>query len=68
MNQTNLARWIEQAESRSVCELAQAEPGLFKVWATVSGARRTATEMRKTSLLGRLCHRRSPVERRRAAA
>jgi hypothetical protein len=68
MNQTNLARWIEQAESRSVCELAQAEPGLFKVWATVSGARRTATEMRKTSLLGRLCHRRSPAGRMRAAA
>jgi hypothetical protein len=68
MNQTKLAGWIEQAESRSVCELAQAEPGLFKVWATASDARRTATEMRKTGLLGRLCHRRSPVERMRAAA
>jgi hypothetical protein len=68
MNQTNLTTWIEQAEARSVCELAQAEPGLFKVWPTASGARRTAIVIRKTSLLGRLCHRRSPVESMRAAA
>jgi hypothetical protein len=68
MNQMKLARWIEQAEARSVCELAQAEPGLFKVWATASGARRTSTETRMIGLLGRLCHRRGPVERMRAAA
>jgi hypothetical protein len=68
MNQTKLAKWIEQAESRSVCELAQAEPGLFKQSATPSDAQRTSTETRMIGLLGRLCHRRGPVERMRAAA
>lgn len=68
MNQTKLASWIEQAEARSVCELAQAEPGLFKQSAMPSGAHRTATDMRKTGLLALLCHRRGRVERMGAAA
>src|SRR5690349_11460606 len=31
MNQKKIASWIEQAEARSICELATAEPNLFKM-------------------------------------
>jgi hypothetical protein len=36
MNQTKLANWIEQAEARRVCDLAKADPNLFKVSARLS--------------------------------
>ena len=65
MNHTKPEKWIEQAEARSVCELAKAEPGLFRQSATPSGAYGTAIEMRKIGLLDLLCH---PVEHMRAAA
>ena len=50
MNQTKLARWIEQAEERSVCELAKTDLGLFKLSAMPSAMHRTLTEMVKTIL------------------
>jgi len=31
MNQGKLTKRIEQAEERAVCEVAKAEPGLFKL-------------------------------------
>ena len=63
MNYTKLARWIEQAEARSVCELAEAEPGSFKVLSPSWARPPTATQAQKTGFLGRLAHRRrGPVK------
>jgi hypothetical protein len=62
MNQTKVADWIEQAEARRVCDLAKADPNMFKV-----SARRARTEMEKAGFLYWLRHLR-PVERIRAAA
>ena len=62
MNNTKLARWIEQAEARSVCDLAKAEPGSFKVLSPSWAKPRTATQTGKTGFLGRLAHRRGPVK------
>jgi hypothetical protein len=66
MNQTKLANWIEQAEARRVCDLAKADPNMFKVSAGV-WVHRASTEMEKTGFLHWLRHCR-PVERIRAAA
>ena len=62
MNYTKLARWIEQAEARSVCELAEAEPGSFKVLSPSWARPPTATQAQKTGFLGRLAHRRGAVK------
>jgi hypothetical protein len=66
MNQTKLANWIEQAEARRVCDLAKADPNLFKVSARLS-VHRARTEMEKIGFLDWLKHLR-PVERIRAAS
>jgi hypothetical protein len=66
MNQTKLANWIEQAEARRVCDLAKADPNLFKVSARLS-VHPARTDMGNTGFLRWLRHRR-PVERIRAAA
>jgi hypothetical protein len=62
MNYTKLARWIEQAEARSVCELAEAEPGSFKVLSPSWARPPTATQAQKTGFLGRLAHRRGAAK------
>jgi hypothetical protein len=67
MNQTKLARWIELAEARSVCELAKADPGLFKLSAPPSATHWTVTKMVKTGFLG-LSDRRCPIKLMRPAA
>jgi len=68
MNQTKLARWIELAEARSVCELAKADPGLFKLSATPSATHWTVMKMVKTGFLGRLSDRRCSIKLMRPAA
>jgi len=62
MNRTKLATWIEQAEARSVCQLAEEQPGLFKLSAATSATTRTAKKVEKSGFFGRLCGRRGPVK------
>lgn len=62
MNHTKLAKWIEQAEARSVCELAKAEPGSFKLLSSSWARPRTVTQTQKPGLLDRLAHRRGLVK------
>ena len=66
MNQKKIASWIEQAEARSICELATAEPNLFKM-ASTPPLRSPAGRPERAGFLDRLRHFRR-VERMHRAA
>jgi hypothetical protein len=66
MNQKKIASWIEQAEARSICELATAEPNLFKM-ASTPPLRSPAGRTERAGFLDRLRHFRR-VERTHRAA
>jgi hypothetical protein len=66
MNQAKIASWIEQAEARSVCELATAEPNLFKM-ASTPPLRSSAARTERAGFFARLRHLR-PVQGMRRAA
>ena len=68
MSQTNLTKWIEQAEERAVCELAKAEPGLVKLWLNPTAAHRSAARLHVSQFMSRFTHRFGAVERIRGAA
>jgi hypothetical protein len=58
MSETNLTKWIEQAEARAICGLAVAEPGAVQVSRPLLTKACLATgKTQNGGLFGRLRHR-----------
>jgi hypothetical protein len=68
MKQTILTKWMEEAEARTVRELAIAEPNLVKSSVLSPNPRPGTTKLRQTVFFSRVTRHPAPLGRVRSAA